>query len=130
MASSKRVNIVKVGDALYESLPDGVLKPLKGNSDWARVDAMTEEQVEAAALSDKDKAEVMHQFAGRQFSEFKQELVDLAVSVLTPINTEMKRLLADPGHIDAVLRTGAERANAIAGPIIRDVYDIVGFLRP
>ncbi len=83
-----------------------------------------------AALSDKDKAEVMHQFAGRQFSEFKQELVDLAVSVLTPINTEMKRLLADPGHIDAVLRTGAERANAIAGPIIRDVYDIVGFLRP
>ena len=83
-----------------------------------------------AALSDKDKAEVMHQFAGRQFSEFKQELVDLAVSVLTPINTEMKRLLADPGHIDAVLRTGAERANAIAGPIIRDGYDIVGFLRP
>jgi uncharacterized protein (DUF4415 family) len=54
MASSKQVNIVKVGDALYESLPDGVLKPLKGNSDWSRVDAMTEEQVEAAALSDKD----------------------------------------------------------------------------
>ena len=54
MASSKQVNIVKVGNALYESLPDGVLKPLKGNSDWARVDAMTEEQVEAAALSDKD----------------------------------------------------------------------------
>ncbi|MCM5553874.1 hypothetical protein [Pleomorphomonas sp. NRK KF1] len=54
MANSRRVNIVKVGDALYESLPDGVLKPLKGDSDWARVDAMTEEEVEAAALSDKD----------------------------------------------------------------------------
>jgi len=54
MASSKQVNIVRVGDALYESLPDGVLKPLKGQSDWARVDAMTEEQVEAAALSDED----------------------------------------------------------------------------
>lgn len=83
-----------------------------------------------AALSDKDKAEVMHQFAGRQFSEFKQELVDLAVAVLSPINAEMKRLMDDPAHIDAVLRKGAERANAIAEPIIREVYDIVGFLRP
>jgi tryptophanyl-tRNA synthetase len=83
-----------------------------------------------AALSDRDKTDVLHQFAGRQFSEFKQELVDLAVSVLAPINTEMKRLMDDPAHIDAVLRRGAERANAIATPILQDVYDIVGFLRP
>jgi len=83
-----------------------------------------------AALSDRDKAEVIAQFAGRQFSEFKAELVDLAVSVLGPINAEMKRLMAEPSHIDAVLRKGAERANAIAEPILKDVYDIVGFLRP
>jgi len=83
-----------------------------------------------AALADRDKQDVLHQFAGRQFSEFKAELVDLAVSVLAPINGEMKRLMADTGHIDAVLRRGAERADAIAAPILRDVYDIVGFLRP
>ncbi|MBR9972613.1 tryptophan--tRNA ligase [Magnetospirillum sulfuroxidans] len=83
-----------------------------------------------AALSDRDKTAVMAQFAGRQFSEFKSELVDLAVSVLGPINAEMKRLMAEPSHIDAVLRKGAERANAIAEPILKDVYDIVGFLRP
>ncbi|CAA7614076.1 Tryptophan--tRNA ligase [Candidatus Terasakiella magnetica] len=83
-----------------------------------------------AALSDKEKAEVIAQFAGRQFSEFKKELTDLAVSVLGPINGEMKRLMTDPGHIDAILKSGAERANAIAEPILREVYDIVGFLRP
>lgn len=83
-----------------------------------------------AALADRDKVDVIHQFADRQFSEFKAELVDLAVSVLGPINAEMKRLMDDPSHIDSVLRKGAERANAIAEPIIRDVYDIVGFLRP
>ncbi|CAA7617465.1 Tryptophan--tRNA ligase [Magnetospirillum sp. LM-5] len=83
-----------------------------------------------AALSDKDKAVVASQFAGRQFSEFKAELVDLAVAVLGPINTEMKRLMDDPSHIDAILKKGAERANAIAEPILKDVYDIVGFLRP
>ncbi len=83
-----------------------------------------------AALSDRDKQSVIDQFAGRQFSEFKQELIDLAVSVLGPINDEMRRLMNDPSHIDQVLRQGAERANAIAEPILRDVYDIVGFLRP
>lgn len=83
-----------------------------------------------AALADQEKAQVVVQFEGRQFSEFKKELVDLAVSVLAPINTEMKRLMADPGHIDGILRQGAERANAIAAPIISEIYEIVGFHKP
>ena len=40
----------------------------------------------------------------------------------------MQRLLKEPGEIDAVLREGAERAEAIAAPIMREVEDIVGFL--
>jgi tryptophanyl-tRNA synthetase len=83
-----------------------------------------------AALSDREKAEVVTQFAGQNFSDFKKELVELAVSVLGPINAEMKRLMDDPAHIDSVLRSGAERADAIAAPILREVYDIVGFLKP
>ena len=35
-----------------------------------------------------------------------------------------------PGHIDAILRRGAERAAAIAMPILREVQDITGLLRP
>jgi tryptophanyl-tRNA synthetase len=42
----------------------------------------------------------------------------------------MRRLLADPGHIDGVLREGAERAAAIALPVLREVKDITGLLRP
>jgi tryptophanyl-tRNA synthetase len=41
----------------------------------------------------------------------------------------MKRLLADPGEIDRILADGAERARAIAAPIMNQVKDIVGFLR-
>ena len=37
----------------------------------------------------------MQNFAGTQFSAFKQELVDLSVSVLDPINAEMKRLMVE-----------------------------------
>jgi tryptophanyl-tRNA synthetase len=82
-----------------------------------------------AALADVPAAEVVRRFAGRSFSEFKKELVDLAVSVLGPINAEMRRLMADPGHVEAVLRRGGERAAAIAEPILEKTYEIVGFLR-
>jgi tryptophanyl-tRNA synthetase len=83
-----------------------------------------------AALTDKSLEAVVAEFAGAQFSTFKGALSDVAVAVLSPITAEMNRLMADPGAIDAVLRRGAERAGAIAGRHLREVYDIVGFLRP
>jgi tryptophanyl-tRNA synthetase len=82
-----------------------------------------------AALRDVSKAQVLAEFGGAQFSTFKAALVDLAVAVMGPTGTEMKRLTADPGHIDRVLADGAERARAIARETIGAVKDIVGFVR-
>jgi tryptophanyl-tRNA synthetase len=81
-----------------------------------------------AALADKSKADVLSEFGGQQFSVFKPALVDLAVHVLSPITTEMRRLMADPGHIDAVLRDGSARARARADVTMKQVRDIIGFL--
>lgn len=83
-----------------------------------------------AALSDISREQALAQIGGRQFSQFKNDLADLMVATLGPINAEMKRLMADPAQIDAVLKDGGERARAIAAPILAEVYDIVGFLRP
>ena len=83
-----------------------------------------------AALSDKTLKEVLPEFAGREFSFFKQVLTDLAVATVGQVGNEMKRLMNDPAEIDGVLRDGAQRARAIAEPILREVEDIVGFLRP
>jgi tryptophanyl-tRNA synthetase len=82
-----------------------------------------------AALCDRPVADVVAEFAGKGFAEFKTRLADLAVSVLGPIGLEMQRLVADPGYVDSVLREGGEKANAIASPIVDQVHDIVGFLR-
>ena len=82
-----------------------------------------------AALSDRTKADVISEFAGVQFSVFKPKLVDLAVAVLEPIGTEMRRLMDDTSHIDAILHDGAERAGAIAARTMADVRDIIGFLK-
>ncbi|PRH84109.1 tryptophan--tRNA ligase [Labrys okinawensis] len=82
-----------------------------------------------AALAGRTVAEVLAEFGGGQFSTFKTALADLTVAKISPITAEMKRLMADPGHIDAVLAEGSDRARAIAAPIMASVKDIVGFIR-
>lgn len=82
-----------------------------------------------AALADKTKAEVLAEFGGQQFSVFKPALADLAVHVLSPITTEMRRLMDDTTHIDAILKDGGERAGARAEKVMNEVCDIIGFLR-
>jgi tryptophanyl-tRNA synthetase len=83
-----------------------------------------------AALTDATLEATVARFAGKGFSEFKEALAEVATGTLGRIGGEMRRLSADPGHIDRVLRRGAERAQAIAGPILREVEDITGLLRP
>ena len=82
-----------------------------------------------AALTDLTPADVLREHGGKGFGDYKKVLAELLVEKLTPIAAETRRLLADPGHVDAVLRDGARRAAAIADPIVAKTEDLVGFLR-
>lgn len=82
-----------------------------------------------AALSQSTPEAVVAEFAGAQFGTFKPKLAELAVSVMAPISSEMNRLMADPTEIDRILGAGADRADALARPILEQVYDIVGMIR-
>ena len=83
-----------------------------------------------AALADRAPEAVLEEFAGSEFSRFKDVLADLMVATVGKIGREMRRLQQDPAEIDGVLRRGIESARAISEPIMREVHDIVGFLRP
>lgn len=80
-----------------------------------------------AALSDQTKEQVMNEFGGKQFSEFKPALADLAVEKLSPITNRMNELMADPAEIDAILRAGAEKANELAQPTCDEAAKLMGF---
>ena len=81
-----------------------------------------------AALADQDRDAVIREFAGGQFSTFKQALADLTVAKIGPVTAEMRRLLADPAEIDRILKSSAERARAIAAPVMDEVKRRVGFI--
>ena len=83
-----------------------------------------------ASLADCKVEDVLAEFGGRGFGDFKPVLADLAVTKLSPIADEMRRLMENPGDVDAFLAKGAERAAEIARPILAEVRDIIGFLGP
>ena len=103
-------------------LPDSV----SGLKDRPEADNLVEIY---AALADTTREAVIAEHAGASFTRFKEALSDLTVAKLAPLTTELRRLLADPAHVDGVLRDGAGRAEARAAPVLREVYDAVGFLR-
>jgi tryptophanyl-tRNA synthetase len=82
-----------------------------------------------AALAGLTVDQVIAENAGVLFGSFKPKLVDLAVAKLAPISTEMNRLMKDPAEIDRILGEGAEKADAIATPVLERTYDIVGMIR-
>jgi tryptophanyl-tRNA synthetase len=81
-----------------------------------------------AALAGTTRTAVLKDFGGAQFSTFKSALTELAVTKLSPIADEMKRLLRDPASMDAILADGSARARKIAGETMKSVKDIVGFV--
>ncbi len=81
-----------------------------------------------AALSNQTSEDVLKEFGGQGFGAFKPALADLAVAHLSPISTEISRMLAEPDEIDSILRDGAERAGEIAEETMKHVRQIVGFL--
>ena len=82
-----------------------------------------------AALAGQTVEQVIAEYAGAQFGTFKPKLAELAVARLSPITTEMNRLMKDPAEIDRILGKGADRADAIAHPILEKTYDILGMIR-
>jgi tryptophanyl-tRNA synthetase len=82
-----------------------------------------------AALNDMTPEAVITEYAGAGWGRFKPALADLAVAKLAPISTEMGRLMTETAELDRILARGAERAREIAEPILKEAYDIVGFVR-
>jgi tryptophanyl-tRNA synthetase len=72
----------------------------------------------------KDSIEI---FAGKNFSEFKEELSDELVKKIYPISKEIEKLLGDKSYLDKILLNGVEKANLIASDKIEKIKEIVGF---
>jgi len=115
---SKKIRRAKTDPDVLPSEPDG----LDGRPEASNLVGIY------AALSGRTLTEVLQEFGGRGFGDFKPALADLAIDKLAPISEEMRRLMADPGHIDDILSDGAARACAVAEPILTEIKEIIGLI--
>ncbi|HYM19067.1 MAG TPA: tryptophan--tRNA ligase [Micropepsaceae bacterium] len=126
-----RINLTDDADAIAQKIRKARTdpNPMPANPDELKGRPEAENLINIyAALADHSPNMVIGEFAGAQFSVFKNALADLAVAKLTPIADEMRRLLSDEAEIDRVLKTGSARALAIAGPVMSEVRKLVGFV--
>lgn len=78
-------------------------------------------------LSLKSVAEVEALYWGKGYGDFKADLAEVIVDFLMPFQARLAALSDD--EVLAVLRTGAEKARAIAEKKVAEVYEKVGFVR-
>lgn len=81
-----------------------------------------------AALADTAVEKAQAEFAGKNFSAFKQTLTDVAVARLSPISAKMRELMQNPDYLDGILARGSEKAGALANQTMKEVKECAGFL--
>lgn len=126
-----RINLTDDADAIARKIRKAKTDPEPLPSDLAGLEGRPEAENLIgiyAALADISREQVIAEFGGRQFSDFKPALADLAVATLEPIGKEMRRIAADPAYVDKVLHDGGERAAVIAEETMKKVREIVGLL--
>ena len=82
-----------------------------------------------AALNDLELEKVVAEYAGKEFSQFKKYLGELAAAKLSPISLEMNNLMKDEKYLDSIICNGKDRAINVAEPILSKIYEIIGFFR-
>ena len=80
-----------------------------------------------SSLSDQLLSKTIDEFSGKNFSDFKDKLLNLVVDKIAPISLEINKLLKDQKFLDEVLKEGANKAEEIAQRKIKNIKKILGF---
>ena len=83
-----------------------------------------------SAATGKAVPELEAAYDGKGYGDFKADVAEAVVELFAPVRTRYAELVADPGHLDAVLRDGRERAGAVAAETMQTVRDRIGLLAP
>ncbi|HXH00451.1 MAG TPA: tryptophan--tRNA ligase [Sphingomicrobium sp.] len=127
-----RINLTDSNDAIVQKVRKAKTdaEPLPGDPALlaTRPEARNLVGILAAVLNESE-AVICARFAGQGFGELKPRLSDALIDLLGPLRGRLEELRRDEARIDAILADGAERAAAIAAPILASAYRSVGVRR-
>ena len=80
-----------------------------------------------SACTNKTQQDVVKEFEGKGYGDFKMAVGEAVVSVLKPLQDEVARLEIDKAYIDSIIKNNAQKANYYAMKTLRKVQKKVGF---
>ena len=80
-----------------------------------------------SACTGKTPEEVVREFDGKGYGDFKMAVGEAVVSVLKPLQDRYAELAKDKAYIDRIIRENAEKAGYVAAKTLRKVQRKVGF---
>ncbi len=83
-----------------------------------------------SALTGTPVEQLVAGYEGTGYGALKADTADALEAFTTPLRARFDELMADRGELERILAVGAERAREVAEPLVQDIYDKVGFLRP
>ena len=130
LSDLSRINLTDDKDQIINKIKKAKTDPLPMPQDIKELD----ERLEArnllgiySSLTNSTLENSVKNFAGKNFSEFKEQLSEELVKKIEPISNEIKKLLEDKKFLDEILLDGVEKANMIASKKIERIKEIVGF---
>ncbi len=130
LSDLSRINLTDNKDQIINKIKKAKTDPLPMPQDIKELD----ERLEArnllgiySSLTNSTLENSVKNFAGKNFSEFKDKLAEELVNKIEPISDEIKKLLGDKSYLDEILLDGVEKANLIASKKIERIKEIVGF---
>ncbi len=130
LSDLSRINLTDDKDQIINKIKKAKTDPLPMPQDIKELD----ERLEAknllgiySSLTNSTLDNSLKNFAGKNFSEFKDKLAEELVNKIEPISNEIKKLLGDKSYLDEILLDGVEKANLIASKKIERIKEIVGF---
>jgi tryptophanyl-tRNA synthetase len=124
-----RVNLNDSDDLIAQKLRKARTDPEPLPETMAELDGRPEAKnlvTVYAALADRAPVDVLTEFAGKGFGQFKPALADLTIAVLAPIRARLEALAADRAAVTAALVSGADRARALAAPTLAAAHRAIG----
>ena len=125
-----RINLTDNKDAIISKIKKAKTDPMPLPADIKELDKRPEAKNLLSiysSLNDVALEKTINEFSGKNFSEFKESLIQVLVDKLEPISGEINKLMSNQDYLDRILDLGCEKANNIASEKVKKIKQIIGF---
>ena len=82
------------------------------------------------AITNETANEIESHFAGKGYGDLKKAVVECVISTLTPLQARYSELMDEAGYLDSILKSGRDKAGAVAEATLKLAQERIGFLAP